>query len=54
MAGQSIPSNMYKQLIQLFLQSVGIKEASRRLKISRNTVRRYFRQLHECPATLTR
>ncbi len=54
MAGRSIPSNMYKQLIQLFLQSVGIKEATRRLKISRNTVRRYYRQLEECPDGLTR
>lgn len=54
MAGRSIPSNMYKQLIQLFLQSVGIKEASGCLKISRNTVRRYYRQLQDCPDGLTR
>ncbi len=54
MAGRSIPSNMYKQLIQLFVQSVGINEASRRPRIRWNTVRRYYRQLHDCLAALSR
>jgi hypothetical protein len=49
MAGRNIPRHMYKQLIHLFRQLVGIKEASRRLKLSRNTVRRYYRQLQDCP-----
>jgi len=40
---------MYKQLINLFRQLVGIKEAARRLRISRNTVRRNYLQLQDCP-----
>ena len=42
MAGRTIARHMFKQLIQLYKQSVAIKEASRRLGLSRNTVRRYY------------
>ena len=53
MAGRTIARHMFKQLIQLYKQSVAIKEASRRLGLSRNTVRRYYRQLQESNADLS-
>ncbi len=53
MAGHTIARHMFKQLIQHFRQSVAIKEASRRLGLSRNTVRRYYRQLQQSNADLS-
>lgn len=52
MAGRTIAKHMFKQLIQHFSQSVAIKEASRRLGLSRNTVRRYYRQLQQSSTDL--
>jgi transposase len=45
MAGRSIAMHKYKQLILLFQRSAPIKRAARQVAISRNTVRRYYRQL---------
>ncbi len=53
MAGRNIARHMFKQLIQHYRQSVAIKEVSRRLGLSRNTVRRYYRQLQQSNADLS-
>lgn len=47
MAGKTIPHHMYKQVLHQYRQSAPIKQAARLLGISRNTVRRYYRQLQE-------
>ncbi len=52
MAGRTNARHMFKQLIQHYRQSVSIKEASRRQGLSRNTVRRYYRQLQQSNADL--
>lgn len=45
MAGKSIAMHKYKQLILLYQRSAPIKQAVRQVVISRNTIRRYYRQL---------
>ena len=45
MAGRPIAMHKFRELILLFQRDVSIKETSRRLGISRNTVRRYRSQL---------
>lgn len=47
MAGKPIAMHKYKELILLFQRGVSIKETSRSLLISRNTVRRYRHQLEK-------
>lgn len=45
MASKSIAMHKHKQLILLYQRSAPIKQAVRQLEISRNTIRRYSRQL---------
>lgn len=52
MAGKSIAMRKYKQLILLFQRSAPIKQAARQVGISRNTVRRYYRQLTDYDGSL--
>jgi transposase len=47
MANQRKPMHLIKQLIQLKQSGYSIREMSKRLAISRNTVRSYLRQLEK-------